>query len=69
MLNSADFFFSGSISFRWTAIDLLVNLIQLLCFLLGDVQSDGQVVVVLDQSLDSSSSVLEVGAEVLALSR
>jgi hypothetical protein len=69
ILNSFDFFFLGSISFRRAAIDLLVDLFQLLCFLLGDVQSDGQVVVVLDQSLDGSSSILEVSAECLALFR
>ena len=39
-------------------IDLLVYLLELLCLLLGNVQLDRQIIVVFDQALDGTGSVL-----------
>ena len=48
------------IAARSLRVDLLVDLLELLRLLLGDVQPDRQIVVVLNQLLNGASAVLQI---------
>ena len=49
---------SSVVALRWTAVDLLVDLLKLLSLLLGDVKPNREVIVVLNKALNCSCAVL-----------
>ena len=57
----------GSVALRWSHVDLLVDLLELLSLLLGDVQPNREVIVVLNQTLNCTCAILKVCTESLAL--
>ena len=58
---------SAEVSLWWLHVHLLVHLLKLLGLSLRDVQSHGQVIVVLDQLLNCACTVCKVMAQILTL--
>jgi len=50
----------SEVSLGRSAVDLLVDLLELLSFLLSNIKSNREVVVIFDQAFDGASTVLKV---------